>query len=129
MFSAKKGVGLSDPVLHLRLLTPTHVTYDLGVATRPASRLLSECHGSPVPSCIAHKVHTPTLPQLCRCRLRTPHPLEGPERAYVEVLEAFEVILSELRDVIVLQVQQCGVRGDLLGHSLQTWGPAPPSPV
>jgi hypothetical protein len=29
---------------------------------------------------------------------------------YVEMLEAFEVILAKFRDVIVLQVQQCGVR-------------------
>jgi len=55
--------------------------------------------------------------------------LEESGWAYVEVLEAFEVIFSELRDVIILQVQQGGVRRDLLGHSLQTWGPVLQSAV
>lgn len=75
-------------------------------------------------------VYTPMNTQLLSCRLPTSSKApKGPGQAYVKVLEAFEVILAELGDVIVLQVQQRRVGGDLLGHRLQTWGPVPPSPA
>lgn len=110
MFSVPEGVGLGDPVLHFWLLTPAHV---------PLTRLHTPCMG-PHPG--------GPSPWLRACQLLAAPP-EGPGWAYVEVLEAFEVVLSELGDVVILQVQQGGVGRDLLGHGLQTWGPAPPSPA
>lgn len=55
MFPPEKGIKLSDPVLHLQLLTPTHVALTLGTPSMPTSRLLSGLHGPPVPS------HTPPV--------------------------------------------------------------------
>ena len=65
-----------------------------------------------------HRDPTPPHTRWAAGLLPLPSPLEESGWAYVEVLEAFEVIFSELRDVIILQVQQRGVGRDLLGHSL-----------
>ena len=39
----------------------------------------------------------------------------------MQSLEVLEVILLDLFDLVVLQVQQCGLRGDLPGDLRQTW--------
>lgn len=40
---------------------------------------------------------------------------------YMQTLEVLEVVLLDLCDLVVLQVQQCGLRWDLLRNLRQTW--------
>ena len=43
--------------------------------------------------------------------------------SHIEVSQAFEVILFQLGDAVVLQVQEFGVRGDVLRHLCETCRP------
>lgn len=45
---------------------------------------------------------------------------DGSKTSYMEPLEVLEVVLLDLRDLVVLQVEQGGVIGDVFGNFLQT---------